>query len=519
MSEGKTEIYLDHLPRKQGIGANKNKPTINWRKSIGFIIAGIYKGEKYEFEIVDYERNKKRHLTILYKGREFDIYTSNLVKCKFGKILGSHTSEFKIKIGETFKDEKITIIGRKIKTRYKKDGSKCNDKYYKYKCNNPECGFECGEHWSIKDKQYKDELWIEESALIIQNQGCSCCSNQVIVEGINDITTTNPELVKYFKYTEEAKKYSKSSGVKIKCVCPDCGREKDILMSSLYKQQGINCPICSDGISYPNKFMGALLSELNIDFIPELTKTTFKWCEDYRYDFYIPSMNLIIEMDGALGHGKRVHPKSNKTIEETIENDLCKDRLANERGIEVIRIDCDYGIVDNRFEYIKNNVVFKLFSKFNLLNVDWIKVGRDSEKNKIKEVCKLKNNNPQITTVKIGELIKMDTSTIRRYLKIGNKLGFCNYSPKEESKKGGIKAGKLNGKKVKIFKHKKELGEYPSCSELERCSEKDFGVKLNHRMMSAVCLGKKPQYKGFTFKYIEENKSNKLHNQELVQAS
>ena len=39
-----------------------------------------------------------------------------------------------------------------------------------------------------------------------------------------------------------------------------------------------------------------------------------------RYsDFYIPSLNLIIETDGGLGHkGGKTHSKSNKTIEEYI---------------------------------------------------------------------------------------------------------------------------------------------------------------------------------------------------------
>ena len=41
---------------------------------------------------------------------------------------------------------------------------------------------------------------------------------------------------------------------------------------------------------------------------------------------------------------------------------------------------------------------------------------------------------------------------------------------------------------------------FKSTIELERQSEKLFGVTI-----SRVCLGEKPQYKGFTFKYVENN--------------
>jgi hypothetical protein len=73
---------------------------------------------------------------------------------------------------------------------------------------------------------------------------------------------------------------------------------------------------------------------------------------------------------------------------------------------------------------------------------------------------------------------------------------------KEEQKRIGSKNGKLKGKQIEIFKDGVSLGKYSSCSELERCSEKDFGVKLLNSNISMACNGNRKQHKGFTFKYV-----------------
>ncbi len=61
---------------------------------------------------------------------------------------------------------------------------------------------------------------------------------------------------------------------------------------------GFSCKRCGDGISYGEKFVYSMLCELNIDFITQLSHITFSWCEKYKYDFYIPSINTIVEVHG-----------------------------------------------------------------------------------------------------------------------------------------------------------------------------------------------------------------------------
>lgn len=49
------------------------------------------------------------------------------------------------------------------------------------------------------------------------------------------------------------------------------------------------------------------------------------------------------------------------------------------------------------------------------------------------------------------------------------------------------------------------VGEFPSCHELDRVSLSMFGERLIFSYISEVARGIKNKYKGFTFKYVENN--------------
>lgn len=281
------KVFLEDLPRRW-IRTNQ----VDWVKcaELRCKVKGIYDGIEFELEILDYDG---KHLYIKYQDKNvFKILTYSLQKCRFGKLLNKHTDEFKIKIGQTFKDDKRDIV---ITNRENKKDNKGNNKFYKYKCN--KCGFDCGEHYSVKDSEHRKELWILEGNLI-KGQGCSCCNNKVIVEGINSIVDTAPWMIPYFQNPNEAKIYAKSSNKKIIPICPDCGRVKDkeISINQIYNKKSIGCT-CSDSIPYPEKFMLSVLKQLGINFKTQLNKTIFNWCKDYRYDFYFNLNNnkYIIE--------------------------------------------------------------------------------------------------------------------------------------------------------------------------------------------------------------------------------
>lgn len=169
----------------------------------------------------------------------------------------------------------------------------------------------------------------------------------------------------------------------------------------------------------------------------------------------------------------------------------------------------NYIVIDCRkseLEWIKQSIFESNLNKmFDLSDINWSKAEEYALSSRVKEACKYKRDNSELTTTDIGELMNLDKTTIIKYLKLGNKIWDCiDYIPKEENRKRGFNNGKLNGKKVEIFKDIISLGIFSSCMDLERQSEELFGVKLLFGGISSVCRGKSKYYKGFIFKYVED---------------
>jgi hypothetical protein len=142
-----------------------------------------------------------------------------------------------------------------------------------------------------------------------------------------------------------------------------------------------------------------LLKELKIKYIFQYSP---KWIKPKKYDFYIPSMKLIIEMDGGLGHGSKDNNMNGMTKEESKAKDDYKDELAKLHNIKIIRINCDYNDTDVRFKFIKQNTINKLRNVFNLNNINWNKCDLFAGKSSLLlEVCKLKKENIVIPNEKL----------------------------------------------------------------------------------------------------------------------
>lgn len=243
----------------------------------------------------------------------------------------------------------------------------------------------------------------------------------------NSILVTHPHLIKFLVNKDDGLKYSVGSTKKIVLKCIDCGFEKE---KSIYDwvKKGFGCPRCSDGVSYPEKFLFGFVEQLNLLFQTQLSKTTFKWCKNYKYDFYIPNLNCIIETHG-LQHYKE---KDNNwdSLKKIQQNDKNKEQLAKENGIKYyIILDCR----ESNINWIKDSIIQSELS--NLLNfkeedINWLKCHEYACSNRVKTVCdlwKLEIKN----TLEISNQLKINRSTIIKYLKQGNKLGWCDYNPKE----------------------------------------------------------------------------------------
>lgn len=454
------------------------------------------KHKDYGYNEFKYRGNDGSYLYLEYKKDVKIIKSDIFIYGGIGGILGKITKEFKIEIGTPFKDDKrdLIITDREYRSKEQKPNKKGrvytkNEKWYKYKC--LKCGY---------------EGWIAERDLL-HGQGCSCCYGRTAVLGINTIYDTDPWMMDLGVSEEDAKRYTRGSGKKIGVICPDCKHKKNIRVDCIYNNKSIQCN-CGDGISYPEKFITSILNQLNIDFKTQYSpEYLIKDGSQKKSDFYISSLNLVIETDGGLGHkGGVIHSKSDKSLEELVKIDNWKDEQHLLHGVETIRINC----FESDMDFIKNNILNSKLSKlFDLSQIDWNKCEEFALKNIVKEVCEYWNNKEDWeTTTDLGGVFGANRNTISTYLKKGAKLGWCAYNPKEEMRKRNSKNGKSNGKQVEIFKDNILLGVFKSASELERQSENLFGVKLLQSGISAMCSGVKNKYKGYTFKYLTYDKED-----------
>lgn len=376
------------------------KMVPDFKNMIGFTLILEYENKVYnDVKIIDYIGGSRSKIVTQYNDyiKSDGVYCNNFLKGFFGTILKEVTKEFKIEIGESFKDEKRDLVITDREYRIDKKGQ--NQKYYRYTCN------KCG--WT--------EGWILESALI-KGVNCACCTNQVVVKGINDITTTAPWMMKWIS-EEDAKKYTKGSGKKVEIICPDCGKKRFITPHQIHSRKSISCT-CGDGISYPEKFMTNTLIQLELEFQTQLSKTTFEWCNKYKYDFYIPKYNMIIETHGVQHYEES--PRG-KTLEEEQENDRIKKELAKENDIDhYIVIDCRH----SDLEWIKDSILNSELSKlFNLSSIDWNKCEEFALSNLAKNICDYWNQKEEWETTKdIGLIFNLNRYAATKYLKKRSKI-------------------------------------------------------------------------------------------------
>lgn len=284
----------------------------------------------------------------------------------------------------------------------------------------------------------------------------------------NSISITYPELIKLLVNKEDALKYSAGSDKKVLMKCPNCGYKKEIVVPRLLNQ-GFGCPCCSDGISYPEKFIFSLIGQLNINFKYQLTKTTFKWCNNYRYDFYIKNINCIVETHG-IQHYEEVRDWD--LLQKTQENDKQKEELAKNNCIyEYIVLDCRKSTI----EWIKKGVMQSELP--NLLNfkeedIDWLKCHEYACNSLVKIVCDLWNTGIKIIS-EIADILKLNKVTIRKYLKQGAEIEWCDYDP------------------IKASKDKKYLNKTVICLTTGKifASIKDAKNKNNITNISSCCIG------------------------------
>ncbi|MFJ8247508.1 zinc-ribbon domain-containing protein [Peribacillus asahii] len=317
-------------------------------------------------------------------------------------------------------------------------------------------------------------------------------ANKRVEESINDInclSTTHPHVAKLLYNPELGKNLTYGSGKKVYFKCQDCGNK---VKKQIHKvsSRGVSCPRCGDGYSYPEKFVYNVLLQLNMDF--EFQKSFDEWYEsdDMKYyDFYLPSMNCIIEVHG-LQHYKESFSKIGndaRNLEEETLNDETKRKVALAHGVNegmYISLDARY----SEYDYIKNSIINSRLGKlFDLSKINWVECSEFATSSIIKQVCERYNGGLK-NTAELGDVFKINRATVISYLHKGSKIGFCNYKGMKDMCKAIVQLTK-NGEFV---------------SEFESATDAQEKTGISLKNISQVCHKEKDTAKGFRWMFASE---------------
>lgn len=158
--------------------------------------------------------------------------------------------------------------------------------------------------------------------------GCPVCGGRIVVEGLNDIKTLYPDLVKEWDYEKNNQIYlypdkvSKSSDKNAWWICPICSNSYQTAVK--HRTRGTGCPNCANEIrtSFPEQ---AIYFYLKNEFEETQNRMDLIGKE---VDIFIPSMNLGIEYDGAYYHNSK----------ESLKREEEKYNHLKEVGIKLIRV-------------------------------------------------------------------------------------------------------------------------------------------------------------------------------------
>lgn len=402
----------------------------------------------------------------------------------------------KYEIGQTLVNEhrNLTITDRKIQK-----GKTKIYKQYKYKCN--KCGFDCTDFY--REGKFIDEYWIEEAHLA-NGTGCTCCYGRAAKDGINSLITTHKNSCNFIVNEQDKHRYTYGSSKKIQVYCPVCKKERlyriKFFISDL-KNNNFHCQNCSDKMPMGEKIMYTLLTHLNVDFTKEMV---FDWSNGKRYDFYIKSSHVIIEVMGKQHIEGTFSHLSGKTLEQEKLNDKLKYDLAIKNGFKknnYIYINSFYSNFDYIIENIKKSALSQLYD---LQSINWNVIKKESSKSLLTEISNYWTINQNCNTLDIANVFHISRPTATHYLKLGHQAGFCIYDKTEVSKR-----------RVNIYKNDTVNTATPIiCNETNqlfksyglccRLSKDVFGIQLNEPSIKSVLDGKYKQHKGFTFSYISK---------------
>ena len=289
------------------------------------------------------------------------------------------------------------------------------------------------------------------------------------------IQDERPDLANLLVNADDASNFRIGSAKKLDWRCPSCGfiiRQKAV---NKIVARGLHCPVCKDGSSRPEKIVGSILRQSNIEAIHQ---ATFPWSGRRRYDFFLPKYNCIIEVNGSQHYGFGFERLSGVTLEEQQSVDNDKQRLALSNGISHYLV---INASNTSAEIIAIQVVQGLSSHGIRVSASTQVCEQDARTSDIVTAAKLWNDG--MWTGEIAKALDVCTSAAIRYLNAAARAGMCDYSAEKAHKMSQRRSAELRRKKVRCVQTGEIFDSLASACEA-------YGISSASNIIRSCCNAK-----------------------------
>lgn len=354
--------------------------------------------------------------------------------------------------------------------------------------------------WNCRMYGDKHEHSMRMHSKLKSPHGCPYCNGNKVNE-TNCLTTTHPHISELLWNKEDGLSITHGSAKKFDFKCPYCEfKIKNKRLNNIVNF-GLSCPKCGDGVSYPEKYLFHTLTQLGVKFE---TQKIFDWSENKRYDFYIPSLSAIIEVHGRQHFEGMDGLSRGNTLEQEIENDKYKRRVAIFNGIR------EYIAIDARLsesEHIKNNIISQLSPIFNLKNINWESCHRYSCSSMVRMVAELYNKG--LNSNEIEKSLNLSKQTCNVYLHKATEARLCEYDSLSIKRANALIASmKVMRPVVQLTLDNNFVKEYRSirnAAEQLSVDHATIGRVLNPKYRNKTGAGYKWMYKEDYDEYIKQS--------------
>lgn len=185
------------------------------------------------------------------------------------------------------------------------------------------CKCDCGKEVIVRGDQLRSG----------NTQSCGCLNKEKVREqSFIDLTG---QVFGLLTVIQEYPIRTKDNKIQWNCRCA-CGKEKIIRGASLISEATQSCGCLS--MSHGEFKIKEILTDNNIKFIQEYKPNAVDLFKEARYDFYIPSLNVLIEFDGKQHFKPEEFFGGEQKFITTKAHDKEKNEWAHAHGIQIIRI-------------------------------------------------------------------------------------------------------------------------------------------------------------------------------------